>query len=271
MITTFLLSLALAAEPTVAQKPPPPAKAAAKDAGKSAAPKTTDKPAAKPEAAAPASPPAENKPAPQAAPEAPSAPMSPEVKTAVDRMQKFYEETRDFKAQFTQTYTYKSFGRSTKATGVVRFLKIGASMRWDYQKPNEKVFVVAGNKVYAYDKDAKQLTVSGINADQLSASITFLWGQGKLEREFNIKKADRKDLTDGIALELTPKRPDPRFQEIFFLVDPKTYAVKRTIVVDPDGSENNMAFADVKTNTGFGPEAFHIEPPPDTQILRMDK
>jgi outer membrane lipoprotein carrier protein len=250
MISTLLLSLALSAAPAAAA-PAPPASASQ-------------------EAKAPPAPAPEKKTAAQ--PSAPAAePMDPEVKAAVDRMQRFYEETRDYDAQFKQTYTYRSFGRKTQASGRVRFLMTGASMRWDYLEPNEKVFVVAGNKVYAFDKEARQLTVAGIGADQLSASITFLWGQGKLEREFDIKKATREDLTGGIGLELTPKRPDPRFQKVFFLVDPKTWAVRETIVVDPDGSENHMVFTNVKTNTGFGTEAFHLEPPPDTQIIRMDK
>jgi outer membrane lipoprotein carrier protein len=196
--------------------------------------------------------------------------MDPAVKRAVDQMQRFYEETKDYDAKFRQSYSYKNFAHKTEASGRVRFMKAGASMRWDYQKPSEKIFVVAGNKVYAYDKEAKQLTISGMNTERLSASITFLWGQGKLEREFNIAKATRVDLKDGIALELVPKLPDPRFQRIFFLLDPKSFAVKETVVVDPDGSENHMVFTDSKTNTGIGTDAFKLNPPADTQILRMD-
>ncbi|MGI5865568.1 MAG: LolA family protein [Myxococcales bacterium] len=244
MIANLLLSFALSTGqvPAAAATAPTTAPSAAKEAAAQAAP----------------------------APKAAAAPMAADVKKAVDQMQKFYEETRDFEARFEQRYTYKSFGRTTKASGKVRFLKSGASMRWDYLKPNEKVFVIAANKVFAYDKEAKQVTVSSIETERLSASITFLWGQGKLEREFDIQKASRDDLKGGIALELTPKKPDPRFQRIFFLIDAKTFAVKESIVVDPDGSENRVAFLDVRTNTGFGADAFQIAYPPDTQVIRMD-
>ena len=197
--------------------------------------------------------------------------MDPAVRKAVDQMQKFYEETKDFSSRFEQTYSYKSFARTTRASGRMKFMKAGAAMRWDYDKPDEKVFVVSGNKVFAYVKEAKQLTVSPIDTDKLSASVTFLWGQGRLDREFDIAPATRKDLAGGIALELTPKKPDPRFQKVFFRIDPQTYAVLESIVVDPDGSENRMAFLDVKTNSGFGKEAFAIDQPADTQILRLDQ
>jgi outer membrane lipoprotein carrier protein len=193
-----------------------------------------------------------------------------EVKRAVEQMQKFYENTKDFEARFTQTYSYKTFARKTVASGRMKFMKAGASMRWDYEKPEQKVFVVAANKVYAYIKEAKQLTISSIDTDKLSASVTFLWGTGKLDREFNIKRSDRKDLSNGFALELTPKQADPRFQRIFFVLDPKTFEVKESLVVDPDGSENRIAFSEAKVNQGFGKEAFAIDPPKDTQIIRMD-
>ncbi len=198
-------------------------------------------------------------------------PMDPEVRKAVDSMQEFYENTKDFRADFKQVYKHKTFAKTTEGSGRMMFKKAGPAMRWDYLKPEEKVFVIAAERVSTYDKAAKLLVVSRMSADRLSASITFLWGQGNLEHEFRIAKAARADLTGGIALELTPKIADPRFQKVFFLLDAKTYAVKETIVVDPDGSENRMTFSNQKTNTGISNEAFMIQPPADVEIKRMDE
>ncbi|HEY3445277.1 MAG TPA: outer membrane lipoprotein carrier protein LolA [Myxococcales bacterium] len=257
--------------PAAKPEPAPAASAAAKS--EPGAPAAKAEPA-KPETKAEPKP-AEPKPADPKAAEpvvvADKTPMDPEVRKAVDSMQKFYEDTKDFQADFKQVYKYKTFARTTEAAGKMKFKKDGPSMRWDYLKPGEKVFVVAAEKVFAYDKEAKQLIVSRMSADRLSASVTFLWGQGKLDREFRITKADRKDFTGGIALELTPKLVDPRFQKVFFLLDPKTFAVKESIVVDPDGSENRMTFSNQKTNTGLTNDAFKIEPPADVQIKRMDE
>lgn len=197
--------------------------------------------------------------------------MEPEVKRAVDEMQKFYEETVRFEAEFDQTYSYTTFSRKTKSVGRVRFLKSGASMRWDYVEPTEKSFVVAAEKFFVYDKEAKQILVAEMDSDRISASISFLWGQGKLEKEFFIRKSTRDDLKDGIALELTPKVPDPRFQKVYFLINPKDYSVKETLVIDPDGSENRVRFRNVRTDGKFGKEAFLLEPPEDVQVVRFDQ
>lgn len=208
-----------------------------------------------------------------AADAAPTPPADPEVTAAVARMQKFYENTKDFTARFRQTYLYKSLNHTTEAEGRVRFLKEGGQMRWDYLDKagvEQRIFVITGNRVYAFDREAKQLTISGIDTDKLSASVTFLMGKGKLEREFDIRRAKREDLTGGLALELTPKKPDGRFDRIYFVVDPVTSAVMTSVVVDPDGSENRIDFKELKANGGIDPKVFRIDPPAGTQILDLD-
>jgi outer membrane lipoprotein carrier protein len=192
----------------------------------------------------------------------------PEISKVVERMQSFYERTKDFEAHFDQTYFYKTFNRKQQSHGVVKFAKPGL-MRWDYETPNKKVFVVAKDKAYAFDPEAKTMHVSPLSTEKLSTSITFLWGQGHLADEFEIQKSSRPDLSGGTQLELTPKKPDPRFQKIYFLIDPKTNAVRSTLVVDPDGSENRMDFSDVKVNPGLKASAFDLKAPADTQVIKL--
>jgi len=203
-----------------------------------------------------------------APPKATAAPMSPEVKDLVDRMQAFYEKTQDFTADFQQVYTYKTFKRVSRSTGKVTFKK-PALMRWEYEtqdgKPAPRTFVLAGDRVYAYDPGAKLLTRAAIATNQLSASVTFLWGQGKLADEFSIATA-ACDKCTGTLLELTPLVPDPRFKRVKLEVDPKTAQVIRSIVVDPDGSENAITFLKMVTNTGVDEKTFKLSPPPGTQV-----
>jgi outer membrane lipoprotein carrier protein len=208
-----------------------------------------------------------------AAPAASSAParkpMATDVKALVDRMQSFYEKTDDFAASFKQQYTYKAFKRTQTSTGQVTFKKPGL-MRWEYAKPSPKTFILAGEKVYAYDPEAMTLTKASINTHQLSASVTFLWGRGRLADEFDISRADCKTCK-GPLLELNPVRPDPRFKQIRLEVDPQTAQVLQSTVVDPDGSENAIRFSDLKTNTGVGADTFKLNPPEGTQIVDLTK
>lgn len=190
--------------------------------------------------------------------------LAPEVKALVDRVQAFYEKTGDFTADFKQEYLYKSFKRTVVSTGKVLFKKPGM-MRWEYEKPTAKTFVLAGERVIAYDPEAKLLTRAAIDTNQLSASVTFLFGRGKLDSEFFIAKVACGKCT-GTRLELTPRLPDPRFKKIYLEVDEKTAQVLKSTVIDPDGSENAISFLNLKTNVGVKEEQFKVTPAPGTQF-----
>jgi outer membrane lipoprotein carrier protein len=138
-------------------------------------------------------------------------------------------------------------------------------MRWEYENPSKRSFVLAGNKVYAYDPAAQTLTVGSIDTSKLSASVTFLFGQGKLADEFNITKGTCADCK-GSLLVLDPRKADPRFRQVRLEVDPKTAQVLKSTVVDPDGSENAIAFVDLKTNVGVQSGDFKLNPPEGTRI-----
>lgn len=190
--------------------------------------------------------------------------VAPEVKQLVERMQAFYEKTNDFKSAFKQDYKYKTFRRTQTSTGTVTYKK-PALMRWEYEGASPRTFVLAGNKVYAYDPGAQSLTVGSVDTSKLSASVTFLFGQGRLADEFNITKGTCADCK-GTLLVLDPAQPDPRFQQVRLEVDPKTAQVLKSTVVDPDGSENTIAFLDLKTNVGVSKDSFKLNPPAGTRI-----
>jgi len=196
---------------------------------------------------------------------APPPEPTPEVRALVERMQGFYERTQDFTARFRQDYLYKTFGRKVTSTGTVAFKK-PAQMRWEYETPGKRTFVLSGEKVYAWEPGANTLTRGALPTSELSSSVTFLWGRGKLLEEFAIVRAPCPDC-QGILLLLTPRKAEARFRELRLELDPKTAQVRRTVVIDPDGSENSIAFSDLRTNVGLGKDRFVLEVPDGTQVL----
>lgn len=202
------------------------------------------------------------------APEAPKK-TGGSVALAAQRMQAFYEKSHDLTVHFQQTFVNPAFHKTLHSEGRLAFEKPGM-IRFDYTSPEPKLFVVKGDRIVSYIPAAQQAMEGSFKADQLSASVTFLWGRGHLESEFRIAAADRKDLAPGIALELTPRHPDPRFQRIFFVVDPKSFAVKESLVVDGAGDENRFDFSDLRPDAGLSPKDFDFTPPPGTQIVKLD-
>ncbi len=192
----------------------------------------------------------------------------PSTHQAVLRMQAFYEKTKDLQVDFEQTFVNPTFHKTLHSSGTLSFKKPGM-IRFDYAAPEPKLFVVKGDHIISYIPAAQQAMEGSFKADQLSASVTFLWGKGQLEKEFDVSAADRQDLGPGIALELTPKRADPRFQKIYFVVDPTTYAVKQSLVIDGAGDENRFDFKQLKANAGLADTLFDFKPPDGTEITQM--
>ena len=50
-----------------------------------------------------------------------------------------------------------------------------------------------------------------------------------------------------------------------------TLNISKSIVIDPDGSENAITFTALKTNTGLDAGFSHIEPKPGTQVIDYTK
>ena len=74
-------------------------------------------------------------------------PVSPPAKlplaTVVEKMQKNYDQAKDYRARFSQKYTNVAFNRTKVSSGEVAFKK-GGRMRWDYDKPDPQMFVSDG-------------------------------------------------------------------------------------------------------------------------------
>jgi len=193
---------------------------------------------------------------------APAVSAAPQAADAglVERVQRFYEKTRDFSADFEQEYRYEAMGRTEKSSGTVQVKKPGL-MRWDYAKPWPRRFVLDGKSLYVHDVEDNSVTIKrDFASDSLSAAVTFLWGKGRLGDEFLATKVDRPEYGAAV-LELVPKKPQPGFRKVFFAVDPATGAVVASVVVDSQGNENRISFRNVRANQGVPDARFRFEIP----------
>src|SRR5918994_6978157 len=106
-------------------------------------------------------------------------------------LQRKYGTVRDFSADFVQTYRGGVLNRQIKDSGRVMIRKPGR-MRWEYQAPEEKLFVSDGVKVYSYVPEDKQVTIVPVPPDDQAATpALFLAGKGNLTRDFTASIVDR--------------------------------------------------------------------------------
>src|SRR5262245_12291818 len=107
------------------------------------------------------------------------------AKDLLEKVQRYYDQTKDYTADFVQTYTRVALSKTSESQGKVTIKKPGM-MRWEYTKPSAKLFVADGKQLFVYEPEEEQVIVDPhFKTSELSTSISFLWGEGKLSDAFN--------------------------------------------------------------------------------------
>jgi outer membrane lipoprotein carrier protein len=194
------------------------------------------------------------------------------LKDVVEHVQKRYDVAKDFRARFNQTLTNAAFGRKTSSAGEVLLKKPGR-MRWNYAQPEVKMYLADGNTLWLFEPEDKQAFKQELKGSQLPAALAFLTGKGKLSEEFDIAVA--KDPPVGTirdyVLALSPRQPQAQVKSLLFVVDPDTFFVRETFIVDAQGNSNDILFSDVKINVHLPESTFHFTPPAGTRIVDTNK
>jgi len=194
------------------------------------------------------------------------------VPAVVERVQKKYDGAADFRASFNQTLTNGTFKRRSSSTGEVLLKKPGR-MRWNYKTPETKTYVSDGDVLWLYEPEDKQAFKQELKGSQLPAALAFLTGKGKLADEFDIALA--KDPPVGTSrdyvLALSPRQPQAQVKSLLFVVDPDSFFVRETFIVDAQGNTNDILFTDVKINVRLPESTFHFTPPAGVRVVDTNK
>jgi outer membrane lipoprotein carrier protein len=195
-----------------------------------------------------------------------------ELHAVVDHVQKRYDAAADFRAHFSQTLTNPTFKRKTALGGEVLLKKPG-KMRWNYQTPDVKMYLADGTRLWLYEPEDHQAFKQDLKSSQLPAALAFLTGKGKLADEFEItfSKTPGVGTARDYVLSLHPRQAQPQVKEITFVVDPETFLVRESVLVDGQGNVNDMLFSDIKINAGVPDATFKWSPPAGTRVIDAGK
>jgi outer membrane lipoprotein carrier protein len=208
---------------------------------------------------------------------APSPPATGEarlpLKDVVEHVQRRYDGAKDFRARFNQTLTNAAFGRKSSSAGEVLLKKPGR-MRWNYQQPDPKMYLSDGTTLWLYEPEDKQAFKQDLKSSQLPAALAFLTGQGKLASEFDIVFAPPKTpygTARDYVLTLSPKTAQAQVKTILFVVDPKTFDVRESVITDQQGNVNDLLFSEIKVNGGIPDSTFKWAPPAGVRLIDTAK
>ena len=199
---------------------------------------------------------------------------APDATEVVDRLQATCAKTQDLSAQFHQTATNRSLGQVQEASGLF-LMKRPGKMRWEYQKPEARLFVTDGKTLWVYAPADKQVLVQDVGAAFSSrVPLSFLAGDCEIRREFTIapvENAATRGTTSFMILDLRPTHPEAGIARVLLEVSLQSYTVEKTTVFDAAGNTTVIALTNLKLNTGLADQQFQFSPPAGVTVVTPPK
>lgn len=185
---------------------------------------------------------------------------------AIDRLKAFIADTHAARASFSQSVTGKSGRKPQLSSGQMMFARPG-KFRWVYEKPYAQLLVGDGKKLWVYDPDLKQVSVTALGRALGSSPAALLAGQagenGAIEKNFNLAESGSRDGLDWV--EARPKSADGGFERMrigFAGAD-----LRAMEIVDNFGQTTLIRFADFERNPALAVDLFRFTPPKGADVI----
>ena len=185
----------------------------------------------------------------------------------VDSLQKNYDATADFIADFRQETEVKTLNRKLKASGKLYFKRPG-KMLWRYEEPKGQFVLADGKNLYFYQPEQNQVIKSPLkNAFRSDIPLSFLLGLGNLKKDFN---ATLKGIEESqYVLLLEPKGELGGFSEVLVGVGRKTSDIDWVSVRDAAANVTTIRFSGMRKGVGVEESLFRFQVPDGVDVVEL--
>jgi outer membrane lipoprotein carrier protein len=188
------------------------------------------------------------------------APSAHELAQRVDR---HYNQLHSLKASFTESY--QGLGMQRTESGTLLLLKPGR-MRWDYNSPIGKLFLLDGKYAWFYSPGEPQVQrMQAKELDDMRSPLRFLLGHTELEKEMDSLALAP---TAGAQFTLTgqPKGQEKRVSRLALTVSADG-TIEAIEIEEADGALTRFTFTDETPNAPIPAEQFRFTPPPGVPVV----
>jgi len=203
---------------------------------------------------------------------APSPAIAADAKSAeaiVESLQKNYDATTDFIADFQQQTEVKNINRTLKASGKLSFKRPG-KMLWDYEEPKGQFVIADGKYLYFYQPDQNQVIKSPLkNAFRGDIPLSFLLGLGNLKKDFNATRQSSDQ--SQYVLRLEPKGEAGGFSEILLAVNKASFDIVWVSVRDAANNVTTLRFSNMRKGVGVKDSLFQVQIPSGADVVELGK
>ncbi|MFP4561223.1 MAG: outer membrane lipoprotein chaperone LolA [Thiohalorhabdus sp.] len=190
---------------------------------------------------------------------------SADAPSGLERLERFYEETRSLRADFSQRVTGPDGEVQERSQGEV-WIEQPDRFRWEYREPHPQKIVADGETVQFYDPEMEQVTVRDFAQGLGHTPSSVLSGSGDLSRQFEIRDAGTED---GLAwVELVPRdREEAGFRLARVGLEADPVRLREFVFTDPFENRTRLRFENIRVNPALDADLFNFQPPPDADVL----
>lgn len=183
---------------------------------------------------------------------------------AIAELEQFFNQTHTLKGDFTQR-VYETQGSSLLRTTTGSFeLARPDRFNWSYLKPHEQQIVSDGKKMWVYDRDLAQVTVSPVAKRLGQAPIMLLGGGTPLSKSFTLSDEGQ---SNGMSwVQLIPKKlHDAQFERIRLGL--QQGLVREMVLYDQFGHRTVIELDHLVQNTSLPAADFEFSAPPGVDVV----
>lgn len=185
----------------------------------------------------------------------------------VEALQKSYDSTTDFVADFRQETEVKTLNRTMKAFGKLSFKRPG-KMFWRYDEPKNQFVLTDGKHLYFYQPEQNQVIKSPLkNAFRGDIPLSFLLGLGNLKKDFTATLKASDDNQNVLRLE--PKGEAGGYSEILLGVSKASSDILWVSVRDAASNLTTLRFSGMRKGVGIQDSLFQVKIPEGADIVEF--
>ena len=179
-----------------------------------------------------------------------------------ERLHTFLAEVQSLRSTFAQHLFDENMRLLEEATGVMSLHRPGR-FRWTYESPYPQEIVGDGERVWIYDVELEQVTVSSLDETLGDSPAALLSTDRGVEKSFEIRDLGAQG--ELAWVELRSRSTHASFSAIRLGFDARTLSMME--LVDSFGQLTQIRFLDVEVNPALDASQFQFSPPPGTDVI----
>ena len=185
------------------------------------------------------------------------------------RVAEKYSTVRTLSARFRQEVPLQNVGIVRKAAGRLYFQR-PLRMRWDYQAPDEQLFLADGRYFYFRPPESPQVFRRKIDEGALGGKIPLLllFGKGDITEYFHVEHAVALPGRGETVLRLVPKGDGaPEVRRVDLVVGDADLAIREIHLYDRLGGANHLYLDDIVMDPSLSVDLFRFREPPGVEVV----